>query len=84
MDVDVVHHRGLDPRVGEGGPHHADGPVAVLAGGGDVVGVPRHAVAHDLAEDPGTPVAGVLQLLQDEDPRPLADDESVPVTVKGS
>src|SRR6185295_11940260 len=43
----------------------------------DVVGVRARAVARDLGVDARTPSPRVLELLEDDDARPFADDEAV-------
>ena len=83
MGVDVAHLLRRHPGVGEG---HGHGPGALSAaggGGGDVVGVAGGAVAHHLAQDPGAPGPGVLQLLQHQDAGALAHDEAAAAGVKG-
>ena len=49
---------------------------------GQAEGVGRRAVAGDLAVDGGSPGLRVLQLLQDEHPSPLAEDEAVAIAVE--
>ena len=55
-----------------------------LPGCGDVVGVSTAAEARQSAVDLGSSLSRVLLALQDEDPRPLAHHEPVPVRVEGS
>jgi len=84
VHVDVVDHRGVDPRVVESRAHDAGCTAAVLAGGRDVVRVPRHPVSHDLTQDGRPSAACVAELLEDQDPGPFADHEAVTITIEGT
>ena len=84
MRVDVVQRVRVQPRGLQRRLHRPAGAVAVLGGGGDVVGVAGQAVAHDLGIDLGTPGLGVLVFLENDDAGTLAHDEAVAVGVIGA
>ena len=83
MGVDIVHILRLGAAVCKGHLHGLGGTAAVGPGSGHVIGVAGGAVAHDLRKDSGAPGLGVLQLLQQEDGRTLAQHEAAALRVKG-
>ena len=82
MGVDVVDLIRVDPGVGQGLADAGDRAPALVMAVGDPEGVGRGAVADDLAVDPGPARLGVLQLLENQHARPLAEDEAVAVAVE--
>ena len=84
MGVDVLHVVDRESRLLQSPPDRAQRPDAARRGEGDVAGVGRGAVAHDLAERLRSTVQGARQRLQDQDPGPLPDHEAVAVAVEGA
>ena len=66
MHVDVVDVLRLQAGVFQRSLHHQFGTEALGMGGGDVIGVGTHALAHHLGIDLGTTGLGMLQFLEDE------------------
>ena len=62
--------------------HHAERAIAVLGRRGDVVGVGRHAVAHELGVDPRAAALRLVVSLENDDARTLPHDEAVAVLVE--
>ncbi len=84
MGVYVGHVVEAGARVLDRDLHGAVGAVARRVGGRDVRGVVRLAEAHELAVDPSVALLRVLEVLEDEEACPLAEDEAVPILVEGS
>ena len=78
VGVDVVDVLGPDSRLVESRPHGARHAAARH------VRVERAAETDQLSQDLGPAAPGVLEILDDEDGRPLADDEAVPGPVEWS
>ena len=79
--VDVVDLVGVELGALQRRLHGAVAAVAVLRRRGDVIGVARQAVAHDLGIDLGAALLGVLVLFEHDDAGALAHDEAVAVLV---
>ena len=77
MRVEVADRGRIDPGVTQRCAHAARGAVAVLAGGGHVVGVGTGAEAGQLGVDARAASAGVLVLLQHQDAGAVAEHEAV-------
>jgi len=84
VGVDVVHLVRGNARPLQGGLHRLGGALPVLQGLCDVEGVSARPVADDFGQDGGPALAGELQVLQDEDASPLADDKTVAPGVEGA
>ena len=82
VGVDVVDVVGIEPGVLEGQLHGHGRAGAFGMRGGDVVGVGRAAGAEQLGVDRRAALAGVLELFEDEDAGPFAEDEAVAVLVE--
>src|SRR3970282_2384110 len=83
VGVDVVHLFRVQTGVPHGIGHAPHRTLAVLARSGDVVRVSAHAVAGELAVDPGSALARVLVFLAREDASALAQHKAVAVLVPG-
>ena len=84
MGVDVRDLGGGDTRVGESDLHATYGAIALRVGSGDVVRVSRRCRADHLGEDGRAAFVRVIPVLDDQDPRPFAHDETVAGGVKGT
>ncbi len=78
-EVDVG---GRDPAVGDRAAHRLDAAERVGVRARDVVGVARQAVAADFRLGDGAAPDGVLLRLENDQPRPLAEDEPLAVQVE--
>ena len=83
VGVDVADLPRTEAGVVEGQAHRPGAALSLGSHVGDVVGVGGEAESAELAVDLGPPAAGVLVLLQDQGPRPFAEDEAGSVGVEG-
>ena len=77
MGDDVVDLVGRDPAVAQGVGHRPRLPAAGRLRGADVERVGGQRAAEDLGDRRRTALPGVRQRLDDDDARPLAEDEPV-------
>jgi len=56
---------------------------AAGGGGGDVVGITAHAIAHDFGQHRGAAGAGAIQALQHQHSGAFADHEAIPLRIEG-
>ena len=84
MGVDIVHLFRADAAVGQSDGHCLGSAAAVRSGRSHVVGVAGSAVAHKLGINGSSPPEGVVQLLQEEHPRSLAQNKAAALQVKGN
>jgi len=84
VGVDVVDLVGGKSGALQGHQHAAVGAVAILGGGGDVIGIARQAVARHLGIDFGAARLGVLEFLEHQNARTHAHDEAVAILVIGT
>ena len=84
VGVDVVDVRGLDARVADGAAHRAEAAVAIIGGGGNVVGVAGQAVANNLGVDLRAAGLGVLVFLKHQHPGAFTHDKAVAGHVVGT
>ena len=66
MYIDVVDLVGIHLGIFQRIVHHQLRTQSVRMGGGEVMGISRHAATRNLCIDGGTPCDGMLQLFQDE------------------
>src|SRR5690606_6106179 len=81
--VDVVDLARVDAGPANRGAHATERAVAILGRRGDVEGVTAQTVADQLAIDPRAAGERMLALLEHDDARPLAHDETVAIAVVG-
>ena len=84
MGVHIVEVGGRDARALDRHAHAAECAIAVLRGGGDVMGVARQAIADEFGVDFRASRFGVLIFFQHDAARALAHDEAVAVLVIGA
>jgi len=82
MRIDIIDILRRDTRTAQGILHRAETAVAVFGGGGDVIGITRHAVTDDFTVNGCAAFFGVFQFFQDEDTGSLTEDETVPVFIE--
>ena len=75
---------GTEAGVGDRRAHDADGAVAGGLGGGDVMGVGAHAVAHHLGVDPRAARDRRVHLLEHQDAGAFREHEAVAPAVPGT
>ena len=84
MRIDVIHLIRPDPRPLQRGRHGPESPIAILARRGDVIGIPRKAIAQHLGIDLRAARLGMLVFLKHHHTRALAHHESVAIRVIGA
>ena len=84
MHINVIHLLGLQVGIAQRIQHHAIPTLAFLGRLGNVVSVGAHAVADNFGHDVGSTASREFQLLKNQDARTLADDEAIPIHIKGS
>src|SRR5690348_11037175 len=81
MRVDIINLSGVHARISQRVRHTARGALPVFAGSSHMVSVRAHAETSQLGINFGIAPPGMLQLLQYQNPRPLAQHETIPAFI---